>query len=63
VQQALLAMDMSTEVQDHLFTILSGIMRLGNIQFEGAEVSKVSNPQGAYSPITDMLLRSLTLSG
>lgn len=56
-------MDMSAEVQDHLFTILSGIMRLGNIQFEGAEVSKVSNPQGAYSPITDMLLRPLTLSG
>lgn len=45
VRQALLAMDMSADVQDHLFTILSGIMRLGNVQFEGAEVSKVSNPQ------------------
>jgi myosin heavy subunit len=45
-QQALLAMDMTPEIQDHLFTILSGIMRLGNVQFEGSEVSKVVNPQG-----------------
>lgn len=39
-------MDMSDEAQDSIFTVLSGILRLGNISFEGSEVSKISNPDG-----------------
>jgi len=39
-------MDMSQEVQEEVFMILSAILRLGNIRFEGSDVSKIANPEG-----------------
>ncbi len=43
---ALAALDISDEFQAQIFNILSGILRLGNITFEGGESARVSNPQG-----------------